>query len=75
VRNHARARSAAVRLGYCLDTVSLEISDDGAGFDPARAGAGFGLSGMRTRVTEAGGTLTVSSSPGAGTTVRATVPA
>ncbi len=75
VRNHARARSAAVRLGYCPDTVSLEISDDGAGFDPARAGAGFGLSGMRTRVTEAGGTLTVSSSPGAGTTVRATVPA
>ena len=74
VRKHARARSAAVRLGYCPDTVSLEISDDGAGFDPARTGGGFGLSGMRTRVTEAGGTLTVSSSPGSGTSVRATVP-
>ncbi|MHB1594320.1 MAG: sensor histidine kinase [Streptosporangiaceae bacterium] len=75
VRKHARAHSASVRLGYCPDAVSLEVSDDGAGFDPVRVGAGFGLSGMRTRVTEAGGTLTVSSSPGGGTTVRATVPA
>ncbi|MHB1433567.1 MAG: sensor histidine kinase [Streptosporangiaceae bacterium] len=74
VRKHARARSASVRLGYRPDAVILEVSDDGAGFDPGRVGGGFGLSGMRTRVTEAGGTLTVSSSPGGGTSVRATVP-
>ncbi|MCW2933616.1 MAG: hypothetical protein JWM19_4578, partial [Actinomycetia bacterium] len=36
---------------------------------------GFGLRGMRARVTEAGGTLTVGSEPGAGTRVSAMVPA
>jgi signal transduction histidine kinase len=75
VRRHACARSASVRLGYGQDVVCLEVRDDGAGFDPARAGGGYGLRGMRTRVAEAGGTLTVHSSPGAGTQVRATVPA
>lgn len=74
VRKHANARSATVRLGYDPDAVRLEIRDDGAGFDPDRVCGGYGLRGMRTRVGEAGGTLTVRSSPGAGTQVSATVP-
>lgn len=74
VRKHARAQSATVRLGYTPDAVWLEVSDDGAGFDPARVSGGFGLRGMRARVAEAGGTLTVRSSPGAGTQVSAMVP-
>jgi signal transduction histidine kinase len=75
VRKHACARSAAVWLGYDPDAVRLEVSDDGAGFDPDRVNGGYGLRGMRTRVAEAGGALTVHSSPGAGTSVSATVPA
>jgi signal transduction histidine kinase len=75
VRKHARAGSASVRLGYDPDAVRLEVSDDGAGFDPDRVNGGYGLRGMRTRVAEVGGTLTVHSSPGAGTQVSATVPA
>jgi len=75
VRKHAGARSAAVRLDYDPDAIRLEVSDDGAGFDPARANGGYGLRGMRTRVAEAGGTLTVRSAPGAGTHVSAMVPA
>ena len=75
VRKHACARSAAVRLGYDSVAVLLEVSDDGAGFDPASVSGGYGLRGMRTRVAEAGGTLTVHSSPGAGTRVSAMVPA
>lgn len=75
VRKHAHARSATVRLGYDPDAVRLEIRDDGAGFDPDRVNGGYGLRGMRTRVSEAGGTLTVRSSPGAGTQVSARVPA
>jgi signal transduction histidine kinase len=75
VRKHAAARNVAVRLCYASDRVRLEVTDDGAGFDPARAGGGFGLRGMRARVTEAGGTLTVGSEPGAGTRVSAMVPA
>jgi signal transduction histidine kinase len=74
VRKHARAQSATVRLGYDRDAVRLEVSDDGAGFDPASVGGGFGLRGMQARVTEAGGTLTVGSELGAGTRVSAMVP-
>ena len=71
VRKHARAQSATVRLGYERDAVRLEVTDDGAGFDPGSVSGGFGLGGMRARVTEAGGTLTVDSEPGAGTRVSA----
>jgi signal transduction histidine kinase len=75
VRKHACAQAAAVRLGYDPDAVRLEVSDDGAGFDPEQVNGGYGLRGMRTRVAEAGGALTVRSSLGAGTSVSATVPA
>jgi len=75
VRKHAGAQSAAVRLDYDPDAIRLEISDDGAGFDPAQVNGGYGLRGMRARVAEAGGTLTVRSAPGAGTHVSAMVPA
>jgi len=63
IRKHARAQSATVRLGYDPGAVRLEVSDDGTGFDPASVSGGFGLGGMRARVAEAGGTLTVDSAP------------
>jgi signal transduction histidine kinase len=75
VRKHAGATSARVRLGYDADAVCLEVSDDGVGFDPAGVSGGYGLRGMRTRVTEVGGMLTVDSAPGTGTRVSAVVPA
>ena len=52
----------------------MTIRDDGAGFDPSAATSGFGLLGMRERVELLGGTLRIESSPGAGTTVSATLP-
>jgi signal transduction histidine kinase len=73
-RRHANARCVTVRLGYEPDAVRLEVSDDGAGFDPDQVSGGYGLGGMRTRVAEAGGTVTVCSQPGAGTQVNAMVP-
>lgn len=75
VRKHASAQQVSVRLGYGPDAVRLEIRDDGAGFDPDQVSGGYGLRGMRTRVAEAGGTLTVCSQPGAGTRLTAAVPA
>jgi signal transduction histidine kinase len=75
VRKHADAASADVRLGYEDSAVVLEVSDDGLGFDPDQVSGGYGLRGMRTRVAETGGTLTVRSSPGTGTCVSARVPA
>jgi glucose-6-phosphate-specific signal transduction histidine kinase len=54
--------------------VNLEVRDDGAGFDPAAETDGFGLLGMRERVELLNGTLLFDSTPGRGTTVRASFP-
>ena len=57
------------------DVVSLEISDDGSGFDLGQHGEGFGLLGMHERTDLVGGTISIDSAPGSGTTVHAGVPA
>jgi signal transduction histidine kinase len=75
VRKHAAAGSVAVRLCYASDRVRLEVTDDGAGFDPAVVNGGYGLRGMRARVDEAGGTIAVRSAPAEGTSVEVEVPA
>jgi signal transduction histidine kinase len=74
VRKHAAAHSVAVGLRYAPDRVRLEVTDDGAGFDPAQVNGGYGLSGMRARVDEAGGTVAVRSAPAQGTSVQVEVP-
>jgi signal transduction histidine kinase len=75
VRKHASATTVAVRLCYAADLVRLEVTDDGVGFDPTAVNGGYGLRGMRGRVAEAGGTVTVRSAPGDGTSVLVEVPA
>jgi len=78
IRKHAGAGHVSVRLAYGGDTAVLEVRDDGAGFDPdaaAEAGRGFGLRGMRERVTQVGGRLEVGSAPGEGTVLTVEVPA
>lgn len=74
VRRHAAATHASIVLAYRDDRVRLEVSDDGVGFDPGLATDGYGLRGMRARVSEIGGELRVDSAPGRGTTVTADVP-
>jgi signal transduction histidine kinase len=73
--NHAKASS--IRIGVVEDAgaVTIHVGDDGAGFDPGQEGGGFGLVGMRERVELVGGSIEVTSEPGAGTDMRATVPA
>ncbi len=73
-RKHARAGQAIVCLRYGEGQVSLDVTDDGSGFDPGQAAGGYGLPGMRARAEEAGGRLQVRSSPGCGTTVSVVVP-
>ncbi|MFI2202459.1 sensor histidine kinase [Streptomyces sp. NPDC020192] len=76
---HARASRVGVTLSFMGDEVTLDIRDDGTGFDPAavpprtRAG-GFGLDGMRARAERIAGSLTIESEPGHGTAVSARVP-
>ncbi|MER5318601.1 sensor histidine kinase [Streptosporangium roseum] len=74
VRKHAAAGRVEVSASYGPATVALEIRDDGRGFDPAVA-EGYGLRGMRARVEQVGGTLTLTSSPAGGTTLEAVLPA
>jgi signal transduction histidine kinase len=74
---HSGARSVSVRLGADGDQWRLTVTDDGSGFDAAAAGAvgtGTGLVNMRDRMDAAGGTVTVGSRSGSGTTVTAVVP-
>jgi signal transduction histidine kinase len=73
-RKHARAGQVIVGLRYGEGQVSLDVTDDGSGFDPGQAAGGYGLPGMRARAEEAGGRLQVRSSPGCGTTVSVVVP-
>lgn len=74
VRKHARARTVDLRLDYRPDGVTLAVADDGRGFDPTQNGSGYGLQGMRRRAEQSGGTMTVTSQPGAGTTVEVALP-
>ncbi|MFD5112495.1 sensor histidine kinase [Streptomyces sp. NPDC058391] len=76
---HARATRAGVTLSYMGDEISLDVRDDGRGFDPValppRSGTGgFGLAGMRARAERIAGTVTVESGEGRGTAVSARVP-
>jgi signal transduction histidine kinase/DNA-binding NarL/FixJ family response regulator len=78
VTRHANAKRVSVLLERRPGHVSLIVEDDGGGFDAvsqASAAKGrLGLLGMRERVTLAGGTLEIESTPGAGTTVFVRVP-
>ena len=74
VRRHAAATEVTVTLSYMNDAVVVDVQDDGAGFPASRPPVGVGLRAMRERVAELGGTLTVESAPGEGTTVAAAVP-
>ena len=76
VVKHARASRARVRIAAAGGTVSVEVTDDGRGFDPATVGPEhFGLRSMRGRAADLGGRLEVTSIPDGGTVLRVEVPA
>jgi signal transduction histidine kinase len=72
---HAGAESLSIDIFEAEDAVELRVRDEGRGYDPSEHTGGFGLLGMRERVELLGGRLTVDTAPGAGTTVRARLPA
>ncbi len=74
VRRHSGARRARVALTSSKDTVRVEVSDDGRGFDPEALPPGVGTLGMRERALALGGRLEIESEPGSGTTVRFEAP-
>lgn len=77
VIRHAGARSVTLRFDLESAGCRLTLRDDGCGFDAAdpRFRWSHGIMGMRQRVRALGGRLELESAPGAGTTLRITVPA
>jgi signal transduction histidine kinase len=72
---HAHATRVQVALSQNGRSVSLAVTDNGVGFDPAelKDQRGFGLRGMAERAEKLGAVLAVESSPGQGTTIRVEV--
>ena len=70
--------SGAHQIGVGLDSgdggLRFSIRDDGSGFDPATTSGGSGVVGMRDRLEALGGSLSLESAPGEGTTVSGFVP-
>ncbi|WP_326564080.1 sensor histidine kinase [Micromonospora peucetia] len=81
VAKHARASRVGLTLSYMEDLVTLDVRDNGVGFEPTvkrangATNGGFGLTGMRQRVQRLAGRLDIESELGGGTAVSATVPA
>lgn len=76
---HAGAGKVTIDLHHDGRMLSLHISDDGVGFDPALVGQGqeapgMGLITMRERVEKARGRFTLTSEPGRGTQIRVALP-
>ncbi len=70
---HASAKNAKVTVIQGPDKITVEITDDGNGFDPERK-RGMGILGMEERVRRLGGSFAIKSSPGRGATVTAEIP-
>ncbi|MFI6421764.1 sensor histidine kinase [Streptomyces sp. NPDC050842] len=75
---HASASRAEITLSFMGASVTLDVVDDGKGFDPGSvrqsSEGGFGLPAMRSRAESLGGTFTVESAPGQGTAVAVSLP-
>ncbi|GHG26315.1 sensor histidine kinase [Streptomyces zaomyceticus] len=75
---HAAASRAEITLSFMDASVTLDVVDDGTGFEPVSvrpsSDGGFGLPAMRSRAESLGGTFTVESAPGQGTAVAVSLP-
>lgn len=79
VAKHAHADHAVVSVAVLGDELTVDIFDDGRGFDPAQApqqesSRGYGLGGIQQRIAALSGTVNIESTPGEGTVVAARIP-
>lgn len=81
VAKHAEASRVGLTLSYMEDLVTLDVRDDGVGFDPLASrphgspAGGYGLAAMRHRIQRLTGRLEVESEPGGGTAISVSLPA
>jgi len=71
---HSQCSRVVIELQLEGSSLSMEISDNGRGFDPASEKDGHGLSSMTRRAHSLRGTLDVRSQPGVGTTIKLEIP-
>lgn len=71
---HAEASHVQVVLTFKESRATIEVRDDGRGFDPATTSEGFGIETIRLRAASVGGEVSVTSAPGEGVCVRAWAP-
>jgi signal transduction histidine kinase len=74
VAKHSRAEHVRLSVVEHDGAIEVSVADDGVGFDTGAKHEGFGLPGMRERVAMVGGSIELSSTPGAGATIRAVIP-
>ncbi len=75
VVRHAEASQAWVELALENESITLTIQDNGKGFSSTGVKShGIGIQGLRERLTMAGGSLTIRSTPGRGTILTASLP-
>ena len=74
VQKYADASRVSLRLAQVEGTLEFEVVDDGNGFDPASAKKGAGLTNMSDRLDALGGHVELESQPGAGATLRGSIP-
>jgi signal transduction histidine kinase len=70
VIKHARASEVTLHAAFSDKWLTVSIKDDGCGFRPGGDLPGNGLTNMKRRVQDLGGTCTIESQPGSGTTVQ-----
>ncbi len=69
IAKHARATNVTIKIQVHSHRLSLTITDNGVGFEPASPGHGNGLNNLRSRAAQIGGNLSVRSTVGGGTTI------
>lgn len=74
IRAHADAGSVRIVLQHAREHVGVRVTDDGVGFDTSAATVGHGLRGLHERLALSGGACTITSTPGRGTVVDASLP-
>jgi signal transduction histidine kinase len=74
VAKYAQASRAIIRLSASNGALAFCVEEDGVGFDPNANGHGSGIQGMSDRLAALGGEFRVTPTPGAGTTVKGSVP-
>jgi signal transduction histidine kinase len=74
VVRHADAKQVIISLEGSKDSVELRVEDDGKGVHEAQTGSGLGVLGMKERVSQFGGTLSIEGRQNGGTRVRAVLP-